>query len=306
MLANFFSRAKPINYVLLTFLFLVIYIFTFINSDIAVYTLKIVMLKLTDMLLLLFLMFAYNFIIFKNKLTANNHFGILFIALLFGIFYPTLIHTKLLLVLVLLALAFRRIYSLNIHNNLKNKLFDSGFLIALSSLFFQENAVFIVLVYFGILIFRHFKWIFVFIPVVGFTTPYFLIYIYSLATNNWSFFNKISKLNISFNLNILNNKLFLYYIVIIVMLSISSYIIFTIKSTVFSNKFKALWILVFEHFILSLLLLFLGNKSNLYNSAFLIFPTGVILANYTKIISKKWVKEVFIMLILGLSLSSII
>jgi len=90
------------------------------------------------------------------------------------------------------------------------------------------------------------------------------------------------------------------------MLSISSYIIFTIKSTVFSNKFKALWILVFEHFILSLLLLFLGNKSNLYNSAFLIFPTGVILANYTKIISKKWVKEVFIMLILGLSLSSII
>jgi len=121
MLANFFSRAKPINYVLLTFLFLVIYIFTFINSDIAVYTLKIVMLKLTDMLLLLFLMFAYNFIIFKNKLTANNHFGILFIALLFGIFYPTLIHTKLLLVLVLLALAFRRIYSLNIHNNLKNK-----------------------------------------------------------------------------------------------------------------------------------------------------------------------------------------
>lgn len=306
MLANFFNKAKPANYVLITLLFVVLYILAFFNSDITTYTFKIIMLKLIDIFLLLFMMFLYNFIIFKNKLTANNHFGILFISLLFGALYPILIHTKILLAAVLLGLAFRRIYSLNIHNNLKNKLFDSGFLIALSSFFFQENTVFIVLVYFAILAFRHFKWNFIFIPIVGFATPYFLSYIYSLGSNNWYFFNKIFKLNIAFSLDILNNKLFLFYTVIIVLLSSFSYILFTIKSKVFSNKFKALWILVLEHFILSLLLLFLGNKSNFYNSTLLIFPSGVILANYAGMISKKWVKEIFIILLVTLSLSSII
>ncbi len=306
MLTNFFSKAKPINYILLAFLFLIIYIFTFTESNITFFTLKIVILKLMDIFLLLILMFLYTFIIRKNKLTENNHFGILIISLFFAVFYPILINSKILAALVLLALAFRRIYSLNIHNNLKNKLFDSGFLIALASLLFQENALFIILVYFAILVFRHLKWNYFFIPVIGFITPYFLIYIYSLSFNNWVFYNRIIKPNISFNLNILNNNLILTYSLIIVLLSLFGYFLFTVKAKVFSNKFKALWILIFEHLILSFFILFISKKGNLYNGVFLIFPAGIILANYIQVISKNWVKEVFILLLVSLSLSRII
>jgi len=306
MLANFFSKAKPINYVLLTFLFLFLYVFAFIEFNIAVFTLKIVMFKLADMLLLLILMFLYNFIIYKNKLTANNHFGILFISLLFGAFYPILILTKILLALVFLALSFRRIYSLSIYKNIKEKLFDCGLLIALASLIFQENLLFIFLIYFAMLVFRHFKWNYFFIPIIGFITPYFLIYIYSLSANNWFFFNRIIELNLSFNLEILNNHLILIYALSIAFLSFMSHLLFTINTSVFGNKFKALWILVFFHLLLSFTILFMGNKGNLYNSALLIFPAGIILANYIKTISKKWLKEIFILLILSLSLSRLI
>jgi len=306
MLANFFSKAKPINYVLLTFLFIILYIFAFVNANITVYTLNIILLKLADIFLFMFLMFLYDFIIYKNNLNANNHYGILIISLLFGGIYPILIHTKTLFALVFLAMAFRRIYSLNIHNDIKNKLFDSGFLIAISSLLFQDNALFIILIYFAILIFRHLKWNYFFIPVIGFLTPYFLIYSYSLGVGNWGFFKQITTLNLSFSLDIFKNQLFLNYILIIIVLCSFSYVLFTLKSKVFSNKFKSLWILVFEHFVLSLLLLFLGNKDNFYNSAIIIFPTSIIIANYIQVISKNWVKEVLIFLIVGLSISSII
>jgi len=306
MLTNFFSNTKPINYVLLAFLFLIIYIFTFAESNITYYTFGIVILKLVDFFLLFLVMFLYSFIIRKNKLTANNHFGILIFSLFFFIFYPILINTKLLAALVLLVLAFRRIYSLNIHNNLKNKLFDSGFLIALASLLFQENAFFIILVYFAILVFRHLKWNYLFIPITGFITPYFLIYIYSLSFNNWGFYNRIIKPGTSFNLNILDNHLILTYSLIIVLLSLFGYFSVTLKAKVFSNKFKALWILIFEHLILSIFILFTGKNENLYNSIFLIFPAGIILANYIQVISKNWVKEVFILLIVGLSFSRVI
>jgi len=251
-------------------------------------------------------MFIYNFIISKNKLTANNHFGILFISLLFGVFFPILLQTKILLSLFFLALAFRRVYSLSTYNDLKEKLFDSGLLIGLASIMFQENAIFIFLIYFAIFAFRYLKLKFILIPVIGFITPYILIYIYSLVSDNWLFFEEITKPTLFFNSAILKNPLIFYYTSIIGLISLFSYVLFTIKSNIFSNKFRTIWILVFGHFMLSLLILFLGNKDDNYNSTPLILPAGVILANYTKVISKKWLKEVFVILIICLSLSRLI
>ncbi|NCP22314.1 MAG: hypothetical protein GW847_10010, partial [Zetaproteobacteria bacterium] len=66
---------------------------------------------------------------------------------------------------------------------------------------------------------------------------------------------------------------------------------------------RGLWRLIFVHFITAGLLLFFGMRFTIYNAVYLIFPTGIILANYLQTITVKWRKEAFVFIFIALVLS---
>jgi hypothetical protein len=305
VIANFFNTAKPINIVILIITLLLFYILAHLGVELPLFSLAFWALKLLGVLLLISLFFIYSFIINKNRLTATNSYALLFICLSLGLFYPVLAFPKILTSQLFLALSFRRIYSLRSNHNIREKLFDSAFLIAISSLFYIENAYFILLIYVALLVFQKSYWNYFIIPLIGFLLPYFLIYIYALSFNSFSYFDKITDITFSFNTDIIKNSTFFIYLDFIFLTGCIAYIRKTIKTSEFSNEFRTLWGLILAHFILATLLIFTGNFFNMGKAIYIVFPYAIIMGNYMQTINKKWFKELVVLLFVALIIGSV-
>lgn len=306
MIANFFNNAKPIKNIILLLALFIFYILAHINIEVNLYSFQFWSTKLGGLLLLIALFFIYNFIITKNKLTLTNSYGLLFICLILGVFYPILSLPKVLIAQLFLALSFRRIYSLRTSNGINEKLFDGAFLIAISSFFYIGNAYFMILVYVALFLFKRTNWRYFIIPLVGFTLPYFLTYIYALSFDSFSFFNSITDASFSFNFGIIKQASTFLIVDILFLTGCLTYIVKTIRTTEFSNEFRALWTLVLAHFLIASFLIFTGVNFSSEKAVYIIFPYGIIMANYLQTIEKKGLKELVIFLFIGLTLGSII
>ncbi|NQW37293.1 MAG: hypothetical protein HQ471_09830 [Flavobacteriales bacterium] len=306
MIANFFNNAKPINSVFLLAALILFYFLAHFNIDFIPFSIDFWSIKIGGLLLLIGLFFIYNFIISKNNLTLSNSYSLLFISLSIGLFYPVLSQFKILLSLVIIGFSFRRIYSFRTNQNVKEKNFDSALWIALASMVYFENLYFLLLIYIGLMVFQRNYWNYFFIPIVGFLVPYFLIYVYALTFNDFTFFNTLVSNRFTFNTGIFNHTHLLFYISIITLVGVAAFIINTIKTSEFSIEFRALWSLVLAHFILAIFYLFTGETFNISKTVFLIFPFGIIMANYMQTVSKKWIKEIVVYLFIGLVISRFI
>ncbi|MCF6212937.1 MAG: DUF6427 family protein [Flavobacteriaceae bacterium] len=306
MIANFFNKAKPINSVFLLGTLILFFVYAHFNISMVNLPFRFWAVKTVGLLLVVGLFFIYSFIISKNHLTLINSYGLLFICLGIGLFYPVLSQFKTLISLAILALSFRRIYSLRTNINIKEKLFDSAFWVALASLVYFENLSFLILIYAALIVFQRNNWHYFFIPIVGFFVPYFLIYVYALTFGDYTFFNSLINKHFSLNFGIFNALYLLIYIGIIILLGVAAFALNTIKTSEFSIEFRALWSLVLVHFILAIFFLFSGETFHLHKSVFLIFPFGIIMANYLQSLSKKWLKDILIYLFIGLVLSRLI
>ncbi len=180
MIANFFNKTKPINFLVLSILLTIIYIIgiqAVVNFNISLhYMLKNIFL----LFLLIISIFIINFILRKNVLTDDNSYAILFYILLFGIFPFSFLDGDILVSNFILLFSFRRIYSLRSMLKPKEKIFDSAFWIGLASLFYVWSFLYLFLLFFAIFIFNKLNWKNFLIPFIGWITPVFLFYTYLL------------------------------------------------------------------------------------------------------------------------------
>lgn len=306
MIANFFNKAKPINFVVLIIMLVIFFITAHLRIAVKFNSFEFWVQKMGELFLLLVIFFIFNFIVTKNKLTLNNSYALLFICLGLGLFYPVLGLSKVLISQLFIALSLRRIYSLRTNTDVNGKIFDSAFLIAISGFFYFENIFFIILLYMALVVFQRTNWRYYVIPIIGFIIPYFLIYLYALSFNTFSFFNAITKVSFLFNGGIIKHPTFFLYVDIIILTGCVAYIVKTIRTTEFSNEFRALWSLVLTHFVLAGFLIFTGDKFSLDKVFYIVFPFGVIMANYLQTIEKKWVKELIVFFFVFLTLGSVI
>ena len=87
MLANFFNKSKPVNFIVIFGLLLSYIIFTSIITYNSSINLSFYLGKgLLIFLCFLILLFFINFIIKKNKLTFDSSYALLFLVILFGFF----------------------------------------------------------------------------------------------------------------------------------------------------------------------------------------------------------------------------
>lgn len=305
MIANFFNKAKPIDSVILIIMLLVLYFLSQYEIQIHSYSFSFFVQRISEVLLIITLFFIFNFIIVKNKLTLTNNFALLFICLGFAVFYPLLSMPKLLLSQLFLALAFRRIYSLRTSMAASQKVFDSAFLIAVSSFFYFENSFFLLLLFIALLVFQKTNWRYFVIVIIGFVLPYFLVYVYALAFNSFSFFNSLVNVKLIFNTALIKHVAYFITADVIFLTGCLAFIVKTIKTSEFSNEFRSLWSLVLAHFILATVLIFTGKTFSLEKTVYIIFPYGVIMANYIQTIQKNGFKESVVYLFIGATLASV-
>ncbi len=296
MIANFFNKTKPINFLVLS----IMMIFVYVVANIAFFTdnfsWQFFLKKGVLLFMAILLIFILNFIIRKNALTDNNSYALLFFILLFGLFPYSFANSNLLVANFILLFSYRRVYSLRTSVHTKEKIFDGAFWIGIATMFYFWSFIFIFLLYVAIWIFNKGEKRNFFIPIIGFITPVFLIYVYYLAVDKMNIYYDLWQANYSFSFQPYTFYKLLIPLSFLIILSIGSIIPTTKKSLMAKIDFKSTWTLLTFHIILALFIVFVSPIKNGSELIFLFFPISILFANYIQNTKKYWIKEMIIYL----------
>ena len=302
MIAKFFNKTRPINILIIVFALAFLYGFSFYFLN-EVSTGFLFFSKSTlFFLVLLVTFFMINFIVRKNGLTKDNSYVLLILGLCFGMFPYSTLNKHLLITHLLLLFAYRRIYSLRTAKNTRDKLFDSAFWIGIATIVYPNSFLYLLLIYAGLYAFNKSSVRNILIPIVGFLTPIIIYGTYLLAFDNFNNFN----LNLSYNFSFLNYNSFKLLLPITLILGYLLWAIFptTVKIVTVNNEFRTSWFLIQIHLLVSVLLIILSIDKNGSEFLFIFFPIALVLTNYLQLIREKWFKEVFLYLILVVTITS--
>ncbi len=293
MLARIFSKTSPLNYLIvgvLSFLFFLFYFFSIRTPLTIILFLK----EFGSYLVLLASLLLVNFILQKNNLTKNNTYTLLF-YLIFILFFPKIFSNKAVIIsnfFVLLSL--RKILSLKINTNIKEKIFDATFWILIASLFYFWSIFFILLVFASIILHAsndYKNWV---VPFVSFASIFIIFIMVSFITsdNIYTYFNEHTAT--SFVFSYFDN---IYQQISLALFSSFSILIVANQIIDLGNKplnMQSLYKLVFLAFLIGVAIFVVSaNKNN----SFLIFsiaPLAIISANFLEKIEDNWLKETII------------
>jgi len=298
MISSIFGKTKPINYIIvLTFLFL-LYWFTHFFFFEKPYVPQELPLQTIVLCLLLFSVFAINFIVKKNKITETNSFAILFYALLIVLFNEVLVDSNAILCSFFLLLSHRKIISLKSLKNNKFKIFDATLWIIIASFFYDWAVLYLILVFIAIYLYEpknYRNWL---VPIVAIFTVAVIAFSILMLFNNVSFFRKHYTFNNSFNMDYLLSwqygSVHIIYVIMGVILSIITFIKFNK-----SGFGKVITIrLIAISYVIGLVIVVLKTTDSVFPIVISFFPFVVFLTNYIEIIKKPKIKEALLIIII--------
>ena len=179
-----------------------------------------------------------------------------------------------------LLLSFRKIYSLRSGINTKQKIFDAGFWIGISTIIYSWSILYIVLIYVGIVVFRKLSLKNILIPFIGISTPVLIYFSYHFYFNTLeTFYNKFI-IEYGFLFDSYGQQKLLIPVVFLVFILLVSTIILTPKIVMVSNKLKFLWAVLLNHLLISTIVVIMSPVKNGSEMLFLLFPAAIIITNF--------------------------
>lgn len=297
MLANFFNKSKPINFIVIVAVFLVYFfidVFNGYTSNITFgnYALE----KLKTLLLFITYFSIYIFILLKNELTFDNSYAFLFLVILTSVFPNSLSINNVFYTNLILLLFYRKLYSLQSSKNTFKKIYDAGFW--LGTLFLVEpfTLVFGLLLYGAIYLYQRTSVQTLLIPFIGFFTPLFLYFTYCFWHNKTDLFTKLFYWTTSYDFSIYHTSKFIFSTLSMGFLTLISIVFKTPKALSVINSFKSTWKLILLHIAITILLFIVINERTSNEFLFLFFPVTIILTNGIELIHKKWVVDIVLIL----------
>lgn len=185
-----------------------------------------------------------------------------------------------------------------------SEVFDSFFLISLSSLFYFNSFYFIIFFWIAFIIIKPFKISEWFVSILGIVTPFFFITSYYYLTDNLSAWFDLIKNNV---LSINNKMLYLnyYYYVyfIFLLLLIFTAILFFIQGINIKKVVIRRYYSIFLLYILFCLAgFFLLRSSSMELLIIISMPVALFISYYLISLKRKWIKEVWIVCFIALLL----
>jgi hypothetical protein len=291
MIANFFNQTKPINFLVLSLLVLMIFLSSLIQGYEGETSLLFFVKYGLFLLAAILTVFVLNFIIRKNALCEDNSYAILFYILMWGMFPNSFLNGGIFVSNFILLFAFRRLYSMRSPLRTQEKIFDSAFWIGIASIFYLWSFLFLLLVYAAIWLFRRGDWKNIWIPIVGYITPIFLAFTYLLAFDDTERFTAIWTFDFQLDVSQYNSFDFIWPIVFLGLLLLFSIYPTTRKSLLAKIDFKSTWQLMIVHLVVSLVLLSITPVKDGSEFSFLFFPLAIVFANFLQILERYWIKE---------------
>ena len=294
MITSIFSKSKPINFIIVAVFVIILFVIT--NYNLLFNELNIALGAISKLCITLFLVFLLDFIISKNNLTQKNSYAIMTFGLLFGMFPEAMTYSDLLFSNLFVMFALRRLISMHSKLNIKKKLFDAGFWIAMATLFYFWSFLFFALVIVALIYYSQNDIKNALIPFVGVATVLVLLVTYNIV--RYDVYVKSSNFEryASLDYTTYNNT--------------DSIIKFTILFTSFvwtliyyfrilpdkNKKLRPSYFIIAWSSTIALLIAIISPDKNGSEFLFLFAPFSIIMANYIEAISEKWFREIFITL----------
>ena len=295
MLANFFSKSKPITFVVLSTLFLLFLIFAIFNGlFIQFYTENSWFKYIWYILLIVFNFFFFNFINTKNNLTFDNAYAFLFFILCLGVIPASFLNEKTLTINLVLLLFLRKVYSLQSPKNSIQKLFDGGFWLGISFLIEPFTVLFGVLLYVSMYLHKRASYQALLVPVIGFAAPLFLYFTYCFWVGKLGEFYDHFYWYTHYDFNAYQNLKLLIPLGFTIILTLLIAFLKSLKALPVKNVFRKNWLLILLNFLVAVLFILLLKEHNGSEFLYLFFPIAIILANGMELLKKQWLKDVFI------------
>ncbi len=247
--------------------------------------------------LLLFTQALYfNAILDKHKITERgNYLGAYIFILLSCMFRNFLFLSPALIANLFLLIEIDLLFSIYKKENVSSQIFDLGFVISVSSLFYFPSLAFLLFLFFGVLILRPFKigeWM---VLLIGAIVPYFLSAVYFFWFDRLpEFFNNITfrkVMNEEFGF-VTNTQIIIISLVVLIA------VIWSLMK-IQQNYFKAL-VQIRNYFAVLLLFSLLGFASvflqsniRVENFIWLVIPVATALSYSLPMLKKWWIAEIF-------------
>ncbi|MDU8884632.1 DUF6427 family protein [Yeosuana sp. MJ-SS3] len=298
MITSIFSKSKPINFIVVFFISLFAYVIANFKLSNEVYNFNDILEKIVIFGVCYFSILTLNFIVGKNSLTQKNNYEILLYSLFLLMLPKSLLSDKIIVSNFFILLALRRTLSLRSQINLKKKLFDASFWVAIASLFYFWAILFFILIYAVLLLFTDNKiknWI---VPFTGLLTVLLIVVSYSIIVNG-DFFGAIKiASDISIDYSNFNSSKDIIAITILLSFGVWSSIFYLASIRKRMKKFRPIFKSIFISLAIAFVIMIIAPDKN--GSEFLfLFPTlAIVVANYIETIKEKWFREIFLLILI--------
>lgn len=305
MLTSFFSKSRPINFVLVAVYMMCFYMIANFKGLFSTSILSFF--KETGIFILLILsVVMVNFISKRNELTSRNSYKTILFATFACLFLASLKNNDIIIANLLVLLSLRRVISLRSQRQTVQKIFDATFWICVASLFYFWSILFLFLVYFGVLFHEGYRFKSWLIPPIAFLTLLSIVtsvhlYIYD---SFYTFSNWFQSSN--FDFSAYREPVILIPLALLLALTLwtSFFYLGVIQKSSAANKTPLFMILVF-----TLLSITVGIFAPTKDSSELLFffaPLAIIVTNYFQVSDDKWFREgmLWILLLLPVLLVS--
>lgn len=298
MITSIFSKSKSINFIIVFFITLLAFIIARVKLINEPITVMFILWQIVLFFVCCISVLLLNFIVSKNNLTMKNNYEILLFSLFLLLIVQTTRNTDIILSNFFVLLGLRRVMSLRSQKNVKKKLFETAFLIAIASLFYFWTILFFVLIIITLILYtdnnlRH--WI---IPLLGVLTVFVISISASIIIYN-SFFEifNISP-EISYDFSNYNSVKYLVAITLLLSFGIWSSIFYLKNIKKKKKDFRASFKIIIVAAVIAFLIVLQAPQKSGSEFLFMFAPLAIIITNYIEIIQEKWFKEVFLSLLI--------
>lgn len=299
MLTSFFSKSKPINFIIVALYILVFFLFANFDSFSSGAFWPI--LEETGILLLIILsVVILNFISGRNELTGRNAYKSILFAGFICMFSGALKNDAVIISNIFILLALRRIISLKSQKETVQKIFDATLWVGIASFFYFWSILFLFLVYFGLLVHvghRFKNWL---VPILAVLT------LLSLATATdlliTDSFYTFSDWYQSSNFDFTSYRELPILIPVAFLLALSawsSFFYMLIIQKASANAKASLFLILLAAGI-ALTIAVLGPTKNSSELLFFFAPLAIIVTNYFQNMEDKWFKEILLLAVVFL------
>ena len=298
MISSFFEKSKPIHSVIAASILLLVFVFAKLSSLNEPFSAYLLLKQIGIFLLCVLTVFLLDFLVSKNNLTRKNSYKVLVFVLFVALLPKSILNTNYLIANIFILFAIRRLISLRSQKQIKKKLFDAAFWIALSVFFCPWCILFLLLILISLFLYSIVdvkNWV---VPIIGAATVIIIAWSYMIimGIDYLAYIN--SMFGVSFDFSNLNDLSIV--VAITLLLSYGNWaIIFYIKQLKSKKKnYRPSFIIILVAEIIALAVVVVIPDKNGSEFLFLFAPLAIILTNYLEIIEEKWFREVMLLLLI--------